>query len=141
MNPLTRLFIYIGCILAGCALLVFARMSLAVDVYPDLVSGTYVFHGTTDGPLQPDQTPTRSIGALRIDGSPGDQGVLDCQVVNPDDYEAVLTFTVALTDTTQNARVKLIAFPEDTCSGLGSEPSDNTAVMYLVPPRKPTLME
>ena len=128
-----------------CALLILALMAFpfaagATDVYPDLVAGTYTFHGQPAA-LVPDVTPTASIGAVRIDGAPLDQGVLDCQVVDPVAYDAVLTFTVVLTDFTQNAQVKLYAFAINDCTGLQSDPSDNTAVMFLVPPDKPTLSE
>jgi hypothetical protein len=129
-------------LLASIAVL--AAPAAAVDVYPDLVSGTYTFHGQPGGSepaVDPEVTPTKSIGALRIDGAPLDAGVLDCQVVDPADYFAVLTFTVELTDMTQNAEVRIVAYPKEDCTGLGSPSSDRAARMFLVPPSAPILSE
>jgi len=117
-----------------------AMPASAIDVFPDLIAGTYTFNGQPAA-ADPDVTPTASIGAVRVDGAPGDQGVLDCEEVDQTNYSAVLPFTVALTDTTQNARVKLVAFAQAGCTGLQSPESENTAVMWLVPPGQPLLTE
>jgi hypothetical protein len=115
----------------------------AVDIYPDLVSGSYTFGGQPSPPapaVDPTVTPTASLGVVRVDGAPLDQGVLNCQVVNPTDYFATLTFTVTLTDLTQNAEVRVAAFPYNDCTGPQSPWSDDAARMFLVPPSKPLLL-
>jgi hypothetical protein len=127
-------------LLLTIAILIFFPVAAsATDVYPDLVSGSYTFKGQPGAPI-PDQTPTASIGALRVDGAPGDQGVLDCQAVDPADYMGILTFTVTLTDMTQNAEVRIVAFPKDDCTGTASPMSDDAARMFLIAPIKPTLL-
>ncbi len=121
-----------------------ASQSHAVDVFPDLVSGTYSFHGKVGGAdptSDPTVTPTLALGAMRVDPDSTETGVLlACVQVDQSDYFAQIPISVTVSDTSQNATVRLFAFPKADCTGLISTESVDAARIFLVAPSFPELL-
>lgn len=125
------------------AALVFASAAAADPIFPRMLEGKYSFGVMTaqvalDANGVPTMTPTRSIGILRVDVA--EPTVLLCaEVPAPGGLGETVPVVVDVPVVGDRAELRAVAYAGAGCTGKESDPSDNGAYVFFLPPGPPEL--